>query len=941
MKFYTTENKIFSGFIMALIVIGVFSWITYTNMKLTTADSKEVNTALQILKPVENVFISTLDMETGYSNFILTGKAHALDLFKNAIKTADTHLSNLLIVSQIDSTRKTDANHLSRLVNNLINYGKNAIEIRKEKGASTAIEFVNNDEGIVLMDQIRSVVNKIEERERKVLNRENAEKAERSHRTLILFVLMASVVFIFLLVSIAMIKNDWVTRQKANDQIAYLASLIEQTSDAIISTDKNRIIKSWNEGAEKMYGYTKEEAIGKNMVELLGSNLSDDQFNHFINNSEEKNFKQSEVIHKRKDGSQIHVSSFISVVKDSNGKPMGIVGVNIDITSQKKLEENLRKFNAELTQQVKAKTKEIDNIFDRISEGFILLDNNLVFIYVNKNASKFFQKSPGDIIGKSATEVFPNIINIPIYHETLKAISTGKPSEVENFSPLFQRWIHNHIYPSPEGVSIFFRDVTEERKNREELIASEEKYRMLVEQASDAIFISDQNGNYTDVNPSACKLLGYTKEELLSINSRDILYKENDVMQLPRRYEELKSGKSFISERKLKRKDGSPIDVETNGKMLPDGRFIGFVREITNRKQAEIELRQSEHKYKLLFNNNPIPMWMTSIPDLIFIDVNEAAVKHYGYSKEEFLSMNGKDIRPLQEVERYIKYNKQVKYDDIFYAGVWQHKKKNGDIINVEIIAQDIFYEGRAVRLVLANDVTEKLLAEEKLKQSHEELRNLASYLQKVREEERTNISREIHDELGQQLTALKMDAAWLNKKLADNPMVNEKLADMLSLADDTLKTVRRISADLRPVILDDIGLIAALEWQCHEFEKRTGIKCTFESSFTELDLNKEVAICIFRIYQESLTNAARHSKATHVITKVNKINDKMVLKIQDNGEGFELSSARAKKTLGIVGMQERAMMCRGEFKIESTKEEGTVITLIVPLALETNQVAI
>ena len=343
---------------MALIVIGVFSWITYTNMKLTTADSKEVNTALQILKPVENVFISTLDMETGYSNFILTGKAHALDLFKNAIKTADTHLSNLLIVSQIDSTRKTDANHLSRLVNNLINYGKNAIEIRKEKGASTAIKFVNNDEGIVLMDQIRSVVNKIEERERKVLNRENAEKAERSHRTLILFVLMASVVFIFLLVSIAMIKNDWVTRQKANDQIAYLASLIEQTSDAIISTDKNRIIKSWNEGAEKMYGYTKEEAIGKNMVELLGSNLSDDQFNHFINNSEEKNFKQSEVIHKRKDGSQIHVSSFISVVKDSNGKPMGIVGVNIDITSQKKLEENLRKFNAELTQQVKAKTNQ-------------------------------------------------------------------------------------------------------------------------------------------------------------------------------------------------------------------------------------------------------------------------------------------------------------------------------------------------------------------------------------------------------------------------------------------------------------------------------------------------------------------------------------------------------------------------------------------------------
>ena len=120
-----------------------------------------------------------------------------------------------------------------------------------------------------------------------------------------------------------------------------------------------------------------------------------------------------------------------------------------------------------------------------------------------------------------------------------------------------------------------------------------------------------------------------------------------------------------------------------------------------------------------------------------------------------------------------------------------------------------------------------------------------------------------------------------------------------------------------------------------------TLLECTFESSFSELEFNKERAICIFRIYQETLTNVARHSNATHVITKVDKSNDKMVLRIQDNGDGFDLSSVKSKKTLGIVGMQERAMMCSSEFKIESKKNEGTVITLIVPVGIETNQVAI
>src|SRR5690349_8235534 len=146
----------------------------------------------------------------------------------------------------------------------------------------------------------------------------------------------------------------------------------------------------------------------------------------------------------------------------------------------------------------------------------------------------------------------------------------------------------------------------------------------------------------------------------------------------------------------------------------------------------------------------------------------------------------------------------------------------------------------------------ERKMAEEEIRKSHEELRQLSSYLETIREEERTSIAREIHDELGQQLTGLKMDISWLNKKVPkENKIVQEKISGMLSLVDTTVKTVRRISTELRPGILDDLGLIDALQWQSHEFEKRTGITCSFNTTFKDPSFEKHLSTGIFRVFQE------------------------------------------------------------------------------------------
>ena len=213
----------------------------------------------------------------------------------------------------------------------------------------------------------------------------------------------------------------------------------------------------------------------------------------------------------------------------------------------------------------------------------------------------------------------------------------------------------------------------------------------------------------------------------------------------------------------------------------------------------------------------------------------------------------------------------------------------------------------------------------------NERLRDLSAYLQNVREDERIHIAREMHDELGQMLTGFKMDVSWVRKKLAqsNDPVMIEKLDYMLTLIDEAVKFVRNLAAELRPSILDDLGLIPALEWHSQEFEKRYNIKIEFYSDLHELDISSVIATGLFRMYQESLTNVARHSNATKVVVSLRIIDDEISLSIADNGKGFDASQAN-KKTLGLLGMRERAAMIGGNLEIISEPGKGTAVVITV-----------
>jgi len=234
--------------------------------------------------------------------------------------------------------------------------------------------------------------------------------------------------------------------------------------------------------------------------------------------------------------------------------------------------------------------------------------------------------------------------------------------------------------------------------------------------------------------------------------------------------------------------------------------------------------------------------------------------------------------------------------------------------------------------LSLTHDVTDRKNAEEKLNESYQQIRSLTEHLQKIREEERAHIAREIHDELGQQLTVIKMDISWLGKKIsAGDEAAKERFRDLVEILDATVQAVRKISYELRPHLLD-LGLDDAIKWHLKEFEKRSGIKTSFSSSQEESELDDSIKTGLFRIFQESLTNVARHSGASHVHVELIIASNHITLRINDNGRGFNMNKAAEKQTLGILGMKERAIMMGGNYNIESEGGKGTTVMVIVPL---------
>ena len=259
--------------------------------------------------------------------------------------------------------------------------------------------------------------------------------------------------------------------------------------------------------------------------------------------------------------------------------------------------------------------------------------------------------------------------------------------------------------------------------------------------------------------------------------------------------------------------------------------------------------------------------------------------------------------------------------------------RASGDEFPIEASISQHIEAGRKLFTVILRDVTERVRAEAALGQSREELRELSAAAHSIREQEQRRIAREIHDELGQSLTALKMDVAWMLGNLsAGSPKLSDKLSVMQAQLDSTVAATRRISADLRPLMLDDLGLVPAAEWLAQSFSERTSIPCSIQIRPPDIELREPHASTLYRILQESLTNVARHARAKQVEVVIEKADGEVKLMVRDDGQGFRLAESRPHKTYGLLGLRERTLLLGGEARIASEPGRGTTIEVRVPL---------
>jgi PAS domain S-box-containing protein len=304
--------------------------------------------------------------------------------------------------------------------------------------------------------------------------------------------------------------------------------------------------------------------------------------------------------------------------------------------------------------------------------------------------------------------------------------------------------------------------------------------------------------------------------------------------------------------------------------------------------------------------------------------------QQFGATYDEFLNyVHPKDRELVKKAVNEALYGRpyNIEYRIILPDGAVRIVHEKGEVTFGE--------SGEPVQMLgTVQNITDRKKVEEELKKSSEQLRNLSAHLQSVKEEERTNIAREIHDELGQVLTSLKIDVSMLASKLSsdDNEPLLEKTESMIKRIDETIQTVKRICTELRPTILDHFGLSAAIEWQSGEFESRTGIKCGVSFEPREIILDQDLTTAVFRIFQEALTNVARHARATEVNVSLRLKDGKVMLEVKDNGKGITEKEFSNPQSFGIIGIKERAIFFGGDVKINGIRDKGTTLTVCIPL---------
>jgi len=358
--------------------------------------------------------------------------------------------------------------------------------------------------------------------------------------------------------------------------------------------------------------------------------------------------------------------------------------------------------------------------------------------------------------------------------------------------------------------------------------------------------------------------------------------------------------------------------------------LLRSLREVGEKSAA---LGESEARLAKMIEASPEAITIASVEDGTFVLVNPAGQRLCGYTREELIGNSAVKLGFYPDREARQRLVADLQRNEVVYGREIRLRRKNGEVRDILMSAALIDFKDRKLILFQGIDITERKNAEKALREQQELLRELSAHHDSVREGERAHIAREIHDELGQALTALKMDLSLLTLKFGEaTPQIREQVQELKGRVDAIIQVVRDVATALRPAALD-LGILPGVEWLVEEFQKRSGIRCTVSVVDSDIAVGEDRSIVLFRIIQESLTNVSRHADARNVQILLDHDAERIRLDVEDDGVGFDVDAARRKKTFGLLGIQERVIMLGGELKITSAPGHGTRVSVSMPLA--------
>ncbi len=603
-----------------------------------------------------------------------------------------------------------------------------------------------------------------------------------------------------------------------------------------------------------------------------------------------------------------------------------------------------------------AREQEFRAIVENAPDQIIRYDQEFRRVYVNPAVTrayglpeeKMLGKPVGSVIRDAGFDVKEGQVE-QIRERIASVFNTGETSEFEFTWPMLngERYLSVRLFPELDingavvNVLGITRDITERMHAEDQLKKEKEILEKIFVNIPVMIAFVNEDSCVKLVNPEWERTIGWTLKELDEENV-DIYaeaYPDPQYRQTVLDFVNAATGEWV--DLKIKVRDGRVIDAACAIVLLSDGTRLVIAQDVTERKQAEDAVRQSEDRLRLAIDTIPIMAWSVQ-PGGNVDFANKRWFDYTGLTWDQYVQDPNSIVHPEDRARAVEKWLMAMAAGEPYEAEM-RLQRADGEyrwfLVRIAPLRDQ---QGNVIKWYgVSTDVEELMRAEERIKATSEQLRALSARLQSAKEEEDIRIAREIHDEMGSSLASLRWELDRLDESISESEdwsqrqALRARIAEMVRLADMTIGTMRRIAAELRPSILDDLGLAEAIEWEAEQFQSRTGIACRCDCSMETFDLDPEQSTAIFRIFQEALTNILQHARATAVEVVMREEEGQFVLTISDNGRGITENEKSGALSLGILGMRERAYLIGAEYEINGVEGKGTVVTLRVPVSVK------